>query len=222
MMIDEVERYQKILEDWSWSAKPKGNKGSQQPEGRSVPAQPAGHVQRQPGAILCLDGRTIAIYKQAAPEKEYHLMLALFPNNQVKTQGIALEGHQVDEIGSLPPDMMERLQRDLRWNRDLIVFHCYSYDDVEKIPAQMAPPDAAATPERSETIAPAITLLPSAVKFIRARDFLRAADATTDRILAGELVSLVATPVSEVAAPIPPPRTAPPLKSSALADVTAA
>jgi hypothetical protein len=82
------------------------------------------------------------------PEKEYHLMLALFPNHQLKTQGIALEGHQIDEIGCVPPEALDRLQREMRWSRDLLVFHCYSLRDAERIPQQIAPPPAAATPDR--------------------------------------------------------------------------
>jgi hypothetical protein len=77
----------------------------------------------------------IVIYRRAVPEKEYHLVLALGPNNSIKVQGIALEGYEVEEIGSLPPVWIERLNTELRWERDLIVFHCYRYEDVAKIPS---------------------------------------------------------------------------------------
>jgi hypothetical protein len=168
MSLDEVERYQKLLEEWSWGSKPQGgNKGSgapRPPDARPVSPTPAPGrtgppsgvplgaplgAPYQTGAILCLSGRNVAIYKHPVPEKEYHLMLALFPDQQIKTQGVALEGHQVDELGLVPPEALERLQREMRWNRDLIVFHCYSLKDAERIPQQIAPPEAAATPLRT-------------------------------------------------------------------------
>jgi hypothetical protein len=102
------------------------------------------------GAILSLNGRTLAIYKQPVPEKEYHLMLVMLPNGQIKTQGIALEGHQVSEIGCLPQMMMDRLQREMCWTRDMIVFHCYSFDDVERIPTNLTSTVPVLTPVPTE------------------------------------------------------------------------
>jgi hypothetical protein len=98
----------------------------------------------QPGALLCLNGRTVAVYKQAVPEKEYHLVMVMAPNFTVKTQGIALEGYQVEEIGCLSPEVFERLQHEMRWSRDLLVFHCYSYEDVEKLPQHLIAPSVGA------------------------------------------------------------------------------
>jgi hypothetical protein len=98
----------------------------------------------QPGALLCLNGRTVAIYKQAVPEKEYHLVMVMAPNFAIKTQGIALEGYQVEEVGCLSPEIFERVQREMRWTRDLLVFHCYSYEDVEKLPQHLISPSPAA------------------------------------------------------------------------------
>ena len=87
------------------------------------------------GTILRIDQQVIAIYRRAVPDKGYHLLLVLYPNHGVKAQGIALEGHQVEELGCLPSVWMDRLQSEMRWDRDLIVFHCYCYEDVAKIPA---------------------------------------------------------------------------------------
>ena len=62
-------------------------------------------------------------------------MHLLGPNGGVKTQGIALEGYTVDEVGSLSAPALRDLLRKMRWTRDMIVFHCYSYEDVLKLPA---------------------------------------------------------------------------------------
>lgn len=87
-----------------------------------------------PGAILRLNGRMLAVYKQAVPAKEYHLVLMLAPGGAVKAQGIALDGYQIEELGSIAPRYFEKLQSDMQWERDLVVFHCYSYEDVAKVP----------------------------------------------------------------------------------------
>lgn len=186
MAIDEVERYQKLLEDWTWSNKTAAPKAAPSRPESTQPTQPAyqqpsAEIQSiqpvqpsrqaapgvyQPGALLCLNGRMVAVYKQAVPEKEYHLVMVMGPNSTVKTQGIALEGYQVEEIGCLSPEIFERLQQEMRWNRDLLVFHCYSYEDVEKLPQQVVPATTqvaqqgrpaetpSATPQRREEATP--------------------------------------------------------------------
>ena len=146
---EEIERYQKLLEDWKPA--PPSKKWKTQPvasgPARPAPAAPAaptnGQLLRQPGAILKLGDGPVVIYLRPVPQKEYHLVLALFPNGSIKTQGVALDAYPVEELGAIPPVWLERMQQEMRWNRDLIVFHCYSYDDVRKLPDAMgAPADA--------------------------------------------------------------------------------
>lgn len=147
---EEVERYRRILEDWKPGPGPRKNTPPPAPARSNGDARPAnnggaavasaytphGAVSTfTPGAILLLNGRTLAVYRKPVPEKEYHLVLVLCPNQTVKAQGIALEGYQVEELGSLAPAWFERLQNEMRWERDLIVFHCYRYEDVAHIPA---------------------------------------------------------------------------------------
>lgn len=147
MNDEEIDRYQRILEDWTPSGKkPPTPPRMTQPEREPVqPAAPPGPTGRagapyREGAILCLNQRTVAIYNRPIPEKEYHLMQVLHPGNRVKMQGIAVEGYAVEELGCLPPEHLKRLQSEMRWDRDLIAFHCYSYEDVEKLPQQAAAP----------------------------------------------------------------------------------
>jgi hypothetical protein len=148
---DEVERYRRILEDWKPGPPPP--KSRPQPALMTAPPSPAtpsngasltrpnyngngsAGAEYSAGAILLLNQRTLAIYRKAVPEKGYHLVLALCPNHAVKAQGIALEGYQIEELGSLAPAWLERLLSEMRWERDLIVFHCYRYEDVARIPA---------------------------------------------------------------------------------------
>jgi len=145
---EEVERYRKILEDWRPGPPQKGAQTlsvrmptpePQAPVTQAAVATPSrgaatAGVTYSPGAILLFNQRTLAIYKRQVPDKEYHLVLVLCPNNAVKTQGIMLEAYDVEELGNLPPAWFERLQNEMRWERDLIVFHCYRYEDIGKIP----------------------------------------------------------------------------------------
>lgn len=87
-----------------------------------------------PGDILRLNGRMLAVYKQAVPEKEYHIVLMLAPGGAVVAKGIALEGYEIDVLGAIAHKYFEQLQSEMQWERDLIVFHCYSYEDVAKVP----------------------------------------------------------------------------------------
>jgi hypothetical protein len=144
--IDDVERYRKLLEDWK-PGPPATKKTSYTTSSSTV--SPMAYTHQKPaaldkvaqdrapygtGAILRLNGHTLAIYKKAVPEKGYHLMLILGPGGSVKAQGISLDGYEVEELGSIAPKWFAKLENDLRWERDLIVFHCYSYEDVAKVP----------------------------------------------------------------------------------------
>lgn len=171
--LEEVERYRKLLEDWNVgddsTAKSRGR-------GRNVPSRPARSPrgsarsgQRDPeasslpssfgdaagdysqGAILVLNQRTLAIYDRAVPQKEYDLLYILFPNGSVKRKSVALKDYEVQEIGSLPPKWHKRLHNGMQWSRDLIVFHCYRFEDVAKLPVNngslaKTPPEPASAP----------------------------------------------------------------------------
>lgn len=169
----EVEEYEKLLENWKPG--PGAPPGGERPTpGRSKPsmkhghgiqgaqAQPAAgaHQAYQPGAILVLNSRTVAIYKQPVPEKGYHLVQVLYPNNAVKTQGVALEGYEVEQLGELSGEAQDKLQREMRWDRDMIVFHCYSLEDVKKVPATLSAP-AVPTGEGVPKTTPSSDTVPS-------------------------------------------------------------
>ncbi len=152
---EEIERYRKILEDWKPGPGPKAaskksspsfpetlesNQQTRSTASSSTPRRTTNVAAKgtfASGAILLLNEQTLALYQRAVPEKEYHLVCSLFPNGAVKTQGIALEGHYVEELGSLPKVWFDQLQNEMRWDRDLVVFHCYRYEDVLKIPKNL-------------------------------------------------------------------------------------
>lgn len=88
------------------------------------------------------------------PEKGYHLVLILGPHGSVKAQGIALDGYEIEELGNIAPKWFEKLQSDMQWQRDLVVFHCYSYEDTLKVP-RLEGTEAPREPLRMAPAAPA-------------------------------------------------------------------
>ena len=160
---EEIDRYKKILEDWE----PGAPKPESEPEIEIRPAGPwppadapkkkSAAAPPRPfnkGAILRLSDRSLGVYLGPGPEKKNHLVLNLLPNGAAKVRAAALEGGQAKEIGCLPPEWHEKLKREMRWERDLIVFHCYAYEDVAGIPSGQAP-SAAPEPPAEEAPPPA-------------------------------------------------------------------
>ena len=159
---DEVNRYERVLADW----KPGPGAPKKKPTRTSKPsAKPPAAAYTEAngavraynlGAILLFDDDTLVVYQHPVPRKEYDLVLALYPNGGVKSQGVALARYDgVEEIGALPVALLERVKSEMRWDRDLIVFHCYRYEDVARVPRQPgapkpAAPDAASAPSSKE------------------------------------------------------------------------
>ncbi len=93
-------------------------------------------VQRtwQPGMILSINKHTLGVYKKFMPESAIHLVAILCSDGFIKIQGISFKGMEVDEIGNLTPELFKHLESLSKWERDLIVFHCYRYEDTFRIP----------------------------------------------------------------------------------------
>lgn len=143
----ELKRYEKLLQDW----KPGGDRREPQAEREreagahresiyiergDTPQQPARTpAQRfQPGAILVLNGQDLVVYQRPVPSKEYDLVLALQRDGRTRSEGVALDGHQIEEIGRVVQPWFEYLQSRAQWDRDLIVFHLSDFSHVGKVP----------------------------------------------------------------------------------------
>ena len=172
MENEDVDRYEKLLKDWR-PGRPRGPgpaKPSDRPlrddmfrpdsgdmyrpgaQGSDAQANPRSAAYN-PGSILRLQDRTVVIYKQPVPEKGYHLVYTLIPGGTLKLQGVALEGYQVEEIGSIGQPQFDQLQQAMVWTRDLLVFHCYRYEDVDRIPQRPEVPETGAEPGPAATAA---------------------------------------------------------------------
>lgn len=156
---DDVDRYERLLSDWKPGAQQAKRRGgpthlttahseyiTRETEDAPEPRRPQGPVFHAPGSILCLSGRTLVIFKQSVPEKGYDLVYTLLPGGNIKIQGVALTGHAVQEIGSIGQPYFDQFQSTMQWNRDLIVFHCYRYEDVAMIPSAPAGVESAPAP----------------------------------------------------------------------------
>lgn len=86
------------------------------------------------GTILRLEDNSIAVFKDAKPDKEYEVIYLLRLDGSVKAQGVALYTYDVKAIGRLPPEFMLRLQRNKHWERDAIIYHLDSFDYCSMVP----------------------------------------------------------------------------------------
>ncbi|GEM_PF-2438248 len=98
------------------------------------------------GAILSLEDGTIGIYKQPVKGKEYEIVYMLRPSGRAVPEGIALYAYKIEQIGTLPPDILDRIARTLRWERDAIVYHLNSFDLASRIPIGRQDSDSDTTP----------------------------------------------------------------------------
>ena len=188
---DSVDRYEKLLSDWKPG--PQAPR-TEQPQAPRVPnptstKDTASGNAPVPGTILLLSHSALAVYLKYMPDKEYHLALMLAPNGTVKAQGIALEGHQVEELGSIPARFVEELKQTQTWSRDLLVFHCYSYDDVRRLPSggsDVTPAADSSAPLMNPTSAPEPSPLPGAAGLRRGQQLtIRFGSNTWDAIFWG-------------------------------------
>lgn len=158
--FEHKKRYNQLLNDWKGVSDPatteepdvfaidpslrRENTRQPTPRATPMPQEPApvrpptpfvGGVLFTPGAILSIGQHLMGIYRAAVPERGFHMMLMLNPGGVVRVQGVDLERYEVEEVGVLPPRFFDQLQAQMTWDRDLIVFHCYSYEDTAKVPS---------------------------------------------------------------------------------------
>ena len=140
---EELEQYERMLAGWrpgppkpdqhsatrGWTCNDAPAAASHSPSAQEGP--------HSPGAILLIQGHSLVIYKQAMADKGYHLVYLLAPAGKVKLQGVALDNVPLEELGCLGEAQFEQLQRLQQWSRDVLVFHFYRYEDVDRIPASL-------------------------------------------------------------------------------------
>jgi len=86
------------------------------------------------GDIMLLDDGSVGIFKESVPNKEYQLVYFLEANGHIKPQGVVLAAYQVRKLGAVPAEFLVIFKRSQRWNRDAIVFHIESWDDIACLP----------------------------------------------------------------------------------------
>ncbi|MDX2177212.1 MAG: hypothetical protein SF028_12165 [Candidatus Sumerlaeia bacterium] len=86
------------------------------------------------GTILFFEDETIAVYRGKMKDRDYDLVYALTPSGRVKPQGIPIANYDVRAIGRIAPNYLDHLATNLRWERDLVIFHLLDYEDVRLIP----------------------------------------------------------------------------------------
>ena len=100
-----------------------------------------------PGAVLCWDGPTFAIYKEFVESKGYDLVYILSPTGGLVPRGMALQAHLPEQIGLISAQLFEEFERELTWRRDAVIFHLFDYRYCSSIPQlDTSPEQPAPTP----------------------------------------------------------------------------
>lgn len=159
----------RLMEEWDATQPPESPEA--EAEQYSDESGPAKITQFRPGSILRLENQQMGIYKMAVPEKDTNLVLLLGHGGNLRTQTCDLEPGAAEEIGMIPPDLFVKLQSDMRWYRDLIVFHCYAFADTVKVPQIDIAPRSAAVPQAQPQVAAAPRRPPAADGLRRGQRF---------------------------------------------------
>lgn len=86
------------------------------------------------GSILVFEDKSIAIFKDAKPDKDYEVVYLLRGDGSIKAQGVALQIYEVRKIGQLPRDIMESMGARGTWERDEIIFHLDAVEHCRLVP----------------------------------------------------------------------------------------
>jgi len=86
------------------------------------------------GTILRLENSTVGIYKGPIFGKEYHMIYHLRHDGLVEPQGIYIYAYCCEPLGSVPYDVLQEMQKTMRWERDRIISHLTSEEKSKLIP----------------------------------------------------------------------------------------
>jgi hypothetical protein len=86
------------------------------------------------GSIIRLEDGSIGIYKGPIPGKEYHLVYHLRPDGSIRPEGIYLYAYRSEQLGCVTPEVLDDIQRSMRWERERIVHHLSSSEKSRLIP----------------------------------------------------------------------------------------
>lgn len=86
------------------------------------------------GTILHLEDGSLGVYKGPISGKEYHLVYHLRPDGKVEAEGIYLSAYRCEALGKVPYNVVQEMQRTMRWYRDSIVAHLSSEEQKRLVP----------------------------------------------------------------------------------------
>lgn len=104
------------------------------PVKESRPETPPPNSLYDMGAIIKLEDGSIGIYKGPIPGKDYHLLYHLRPDGAVRPEGIYLYAYRCETLGKVTDEVLDDIQRSMRWDRDSIVYHLTSREKARLVP----------------------------------------------------------------------------------------
>jgi len=88
------------------------------------------------GTILKLDNGTLGIYKQPIPNKEYDLIYILNKKGKIEPRGMVIFAYECQVLGRLSEEVLNEMQKTMRWTRDEIIFHLDKFEYTKFIPSK--------------------------------------------------------------------------------------
>ena len=151
-MNEEVERYKRLLDDWDMSksggkiargeshiSKPSKPTAPPKSSGRAKLKRPAAAEEdsgRFPkGAILCLDGEELFVYRRPVAGETYDMAYSLLATGEVKIESVQLGERKVEVLGQLSSADLKNLQEEMHWSHGLIAGNCECPEARERIPS---------------------------------------------------------------------------------------
>ena len=109
-----------------------------EPKKREEPPPIIHNLLHEVGTIIRLEDGSIGIYKGPIPGKEYHLVYHLRPDGTIRPEGLYLYAYRSESLGRITPDVLEEMQRSMRWERDRIL-HDLSSGEKERLIPLLSP-----------------------------------------------------------------------------------
>ncbi len=97
-----------------------------------------GNLPFPPGTIVRLGDDSAGIIKEQIRNREYDLVYIMCADGRIEPRGVCLFAYQLEKLGRLPEEELDRIQTKMFWNRDRVVFHLDNISYAAGIPERAA------------------------------------------------------------------------------------
>ncbi len=115
-----------------------------------------GNLPFEPGTIVRLGDDSVGIIKEQIRNREYDLVYIMCADGRIEPRGVCLFAYELEKLGRLPKEELDRIQTKMFWDRDRLIFHLDDISYAAGIPERgaAAPPAQKQSKKTSEPVAP--------------------------------------------------------------------